>query len=417
VQAADATGATVESTQPNPVSSFSEHRPLNSYFGSEREYWQEKEANLKTSEEALDYVDWLMRGEPDGQIGAEQAAAADRGFDVLRGVVEKPGSVDLILDDAPVPPFLRSLKEATVIGTEPSADRSWEQWLHTASDEQLVNFSQWYTERLGVLADPRRKAELVNTLKAGYVARVEQAMADGWIDPDLAVSLHQRINKTEMRFFSPFGHYAESTSGSMHSGKGGDLVMVPTVVGESISTHELGHVFAGVDSPDIEAFFEQQYGEKLLMGDRIAIDDLRTVLNEGYNEHVAQALLGGHPELVSPSERERNGLQDSVSNELYKGFREVFASVIAGPEGTTTAQDVRAVVDTMAKRNFGQFAQFVSDKWQGRNVLDELVDVATAFRTDVRRGVVSDDRYILAQRMAAHLATPQMKKRQGAVVG
>lgn len=342
-----------------------------------------------------------------GGVALAGEVEATRGFHLLRHDVAANPNVEMILNSAEVPPFLRAVKavQAERSGVEVETF-TWQQWLGSANDDHLINFSQWYSERLNVIENPESKSAFVAEMKRGYEARIDKAIDDGWIDERHRETLRQRIDLVDIRFFSPFGHIPEDVGALHQRNRSPELLLLPITTGDQMVVHELGHVFAGIGGASMRRYFEHELGGNAIRYQTLAMGDLYNVLNEGFNEHMTVALLSGHPELVSPSGRARSGMAELPgSSELYRGYREVFAALLGGVSGAIERDDVKAVVNTMAAGDFAAFANLVDSQWPGRRVLVEMLDAVQTHRNATRfeEPTVDDNDRVLVQKLVARL--------------
>jgi hypothetical protein len=311
---------------------------------------------------------------------------AQRGMQYLRTMTEEVER-NAILDVA-TPPFLREQKATAGDGLDiPAADYSWERWLATASEEQLTNFAQWYTEQLKVLADPVKREQLVGGLKESFERRVEQAMTDGWIDRRHQDRLVKSMQELTVRFASPFGSLPEHLSGLTQETETGHLVVLPSVPGEELVTHELGHVFANITTADLREHFRDTLGPLKADLQPLSITEVWDLLTEGFDEHLTVALLSGAPQIVRPSERDAQGIPElAVTSEMYRRYREAYAEIVGGEDQAVTTADIRELVDGMADRNVPGLANYLRRKWPNQDMLARLLDMATDYSLDQLRG-------------------------------
>jgi hypothetical protein len=366
--AARETQADVAVTVPNPIASAANLRPGRGVLPKSRERAGRINMALDVAHLALTHLQDEVRSPEISDYGSR--------ITPLREATVNPNA-NLILDGANVPPFLSALKEDATQSDGGPADESWQRWFGKASDEQLTNFSQWYTESLRTLAVPERKAAYVESLKSGYADLVSHAMDDGWIDPRHQTTLARRLAATEVRFFSPFGHMPDEFAGvAQRRGRGNALVLLPTVPGPEMVTHELGHVFAGVDDQGMRRYFERQLGKRAAAQEMLVLNHLYTMLNEGFDEHLTAALLNGHPEIVSPQQRLSMGIAEVPgSSESYQTYREVLSVLLGGSEQQVAENDISFLVDSAVNKDFDAFARQLDSKWKGRPVLTEVVRI------------------------------------------
>jgi hypothetical protein len=293
---------------------------------------------------------------------------------------------EMIIAGSDVPPSLRDLKDhqAASLGL-PNEDYSWGDWLNTASEEQLTNFSQWYTQRLRTLADPESRAAFVDQVKTRFRERVEQGIDDGWIDARHLETLDERLATTNVRFFSPFGQMPEQFAGLATKGNEA-TVLLPTVAGENLSDHEFAHVFGGIDAQGMIDYFELRVGNVRSVVRQEAMADLCHLLDEGYVEHVTEALLNGHPDLIDPQGRLSAGVLESAGTSAeYRQSRHLLGVLLAGKDGVIQANDVRRVVDAMVDGDFASFAQMLNERWAGRDVMVDLLAAMESNRREAWR--------------------------------
>jgi hypothetical protein len=414
VQASNIVGSPTEVFVPNPITGYSEKRTPKSLFGKGKERHERITATLGGADEALGDLqtglnDYAASGESSGTL--EDIAPNSRGTEVLRHM-QDDGNQEMILRGANVSPFLKTSKNLTAEaqGKEPS-EFGWQEWFKSASEEQLTNFSQWYTERLKTLADPESKAQYVEALKTDYKDRVGQAMQEGWI-PDGKVhkaALATRVARADVRFFSPFGRMPDYVGGlSQKRGLGKNIVLLPTLEGKQVTVHEFGHVFAGVDASSMFEHFKGTMGKEEVWRKRPRIEHLYTILNEGYNDHMTAALIDGDPTTIVPAERDTKGIVETEgSSEGYKAYREIFGVLMGGEDGSVTNTDIKEAVDSMVIGNFGQFAHQLSTKWGGRDVISEVFDVVAKHDNDQWNNLDNPDynEELLAKKIAVRLQT------------
>ncbi len=389
VQAGNIVGSPTEVTVPNPIAGYSEKRTPKSIFGKGKERYERITATLAGADEALgDLQTGLSYYAASDEVGGtlQGVAPNSRGTEVLR-YMQDNGNQQMILRGADISPFLKASKDLTAEaqGKDPS-ELGWQDWFKSASDEQLTNFSQWYTERLKTLADPESKTEYIEALKAGYKDRVGQAMQEGWM-PDGKVhraALSARMARVDVRFFSPFGHMPDYVGGlAQKRGMGKNILLLPTLVGEQVTVHELGHAYAGIDGSSMRSYFSDKIGKEQAARKNSRFEHLFTILNEGYNDHMTTALIDGDPTIIIPAERDGKGIMETKGgSELYKAYREIFGVLVGGEDGKITNADVKEIVDSMVIGNFGNFAHQLSTKWGGRDVLVEVLDVVDRHDND-----------------------------------
>lgn len=389
VQAANVVGNPTEVNVPNPIAGYSEKRTPKSLYGKGKERYGRITATLAGADEALgDLQTSLDNYAASGEVGGtlQDVAPSSRGTDVLRHM-QDDGNQEMILSGADISPFLKVSKDLTAEAQGKEANEfSWQDWFKSASEEQLTNFSQWYTERLKTLADPESKAEYVEGLKSDYKDRVGQAMQEGWI-PDGKVhqaALATRMARVDVRFFSPFGRMPDHVGGlAQKRGFGKNILVLPTFAGEQVTVHELGHAFAGIDGSSMRNYFTGKIGKEQVARKNPRLEHLYTILNEGYNDHMTAALIDGEPTTIIPTEREAKGVVETEgSSELYHAYREIFGILMGGEDGKVTNADMKEMVDSMVIGNFGSFAHQLSAKWGGRDVLVEVLEVVDRHDND-----------------------------------
>jgi hypothetical protein len=420
VQVGNIVGGPVEVNVPNPVSGYSEVRTTKSLFGKGKERYERITAHLTGADEALtDLQSGLNNYAFSGEVGRtlQDVDPNSRGTEVLRDV-QSNGNQEMILQGADIPSFLKTSKDLTAEaqGRDPS-EFAWEEWFKSASEEQLANFSQWYTERLRMLSNPERKSEYIEALKTDYERRVVQAMQEGWI-PDGKVhkaALTTRIARADIRFFSPFGRMPEYAGGlAQKRGLGKNILLLPTIAGEQVTVHELGHVFAGIDGGSMRSYFISKLGKEQAARKNHRLEHVYTILNEGYNDHMAAALIDGDPTTIVPAERDARGIIETEgSSELYKAYREIFGVLMGGEDGKITSADMKEVVDSMVVGNFGQFAHKISAKWGGRDVLVEILNMVDKHDND-RWNNLNNPAYneeLLAKKLIGHLQSIRATRR------
>ncbi len=380
VQASYIIGTPTEVTVPNPLAGYTERRTPKSLLGAGKKRHQRITSTLARADEALGDLQTGMNAySASGATGSslQDIVSDSRGTQILRKL-EDNGNQKMILRGAAVSPFLKVSKDLTAEaqGKDPK-EFGWEDWLKSASEEQLTNFSQWYTERLKVLSDPENKAEYIEKLKTGYKGRVEKAMQEGWIDGKHKAVLDTKLERADVRFFSPFGQMPDQVGGlSQKRGLGKNIVLIPTLTGEQVVVHELGHVFAGIDGKNMGDYFIHKLGKEYVAQNYSKFEHLYTILNEGYNEHMTEALIDSEPTVIRPTEREARGIAEAQGNsELYKSYREVFGVLVGGENGTVSGSDMKEIVDSMVTGNFGNLARHIDQKWGGRDVLTGVVEV------------------------------------------
>jgi hypothetical protein len=389
VQAGNVTATPIEVTVPNPVTAHHEKRTVKGFYGSGRERHNRITSALTNASESLTELKtgldiYSASGAINGEL--QDIYPNSLGIQVLK---EMPadGNHGMILRGADMSPFLKVSKDLTAEAqSKDPKEYSWGEWFNTANDEQLTNFSQWYTARLKTLADPESKAAFIRSLKSGYKNRVSNAMAEGWIPSGKVpqAALATRMARADVRFFSPFGRMPDHVGGlSQKRGSGKTIVLLPTFAGEQVTVHEFGHVFAGIDGNRMRDYFTRSLGKEEVWRKRPRIEHLHTILNEGYNEHMTMALVDGDPTAIRPTERDAKGIIDSDgSSELYKSYREVFGVLMGGKEGITTKADIKEMVESMVVGNFGNFAYQVNQKWDGRDVITEVLEVVARHDND-----------------------------------
>lgn len=382
VQAANRVGNPTEVTVPNPIAGHSERRTPGSYFGKGRERHRRITATLAGAGEALGDLqtglsEYSASGEVSGSL--QDVAPHSRGTNVLRNMRDD-GDQEMILRGADISPFLKASKDLTAAAQGKEASEfSWQDWFRSASEEQLTNFSQWYTERLKTLADPESKAGYVEELKTDYKDRIGQAMQEGWISDDKVhrTALTARVAQTDIRFFSPFGRMPDHVGGlAQKRGSDKSILVLPTFAGEQVTVHELGHAFAGIERSSMRNYFTSKLGKEQVARKTPRLEHLHTILNEGYNEHMTAALIDGDPTTIIPAEREARGIVETEgSSELYHAYREIFGVLMGGEDGKVSNADMKEMVSSMVVGNFGNFAHQLSTKWGGRDVLVEVLEV------------------------------------------
>jgi hypothetical protein len=352
---------------PNPIVSFHEKRPIRSLWGKGKERQRRIRTSLETADDALNQ----LQTELDQQLPNADSQG------VLQPLREPDvnANFEMLLDGAALSPFLRMTKQTgDELADASGVERSWESWFAHAPDEQLTNFAQWYTDRLRNLAEPETRTRYVESLKVGYAEKVNAAMDEGWISSRHKPKLDQRMASAEVRFFSPFGHMTKHLAGVAQKRRRSDLVLLPTITGPEIVTHELGHVFAAIDDKGMKRHFEEQLGKDEVASNMLVLRHLYAVLNEGSDEHMTAALLNGSPEIVSPTERLSLGIAEVPgSSDIYRDYREVLATLLGGDTGEITRDDMLLLTDSAVDGNFAQLAELINNKWHGRRVLNELV--------------------------------------------
>jgi hypothetical protein len=394
VKAATVVGHPVEVAVPNPISTYAERRTPKRLFGKGKKRHKRITGTLANASEALDDLQtrlngYAATGETNGIL--QDVAPNSSGLQVFRAM-EGDGEQEMILRSADISPFLKVSKDLTAEaqGKEPK-EFGWKDWLSFASDEQLINFSQWYTERLKTLADPKSKAKYVKALKSDYEERVGKAVQEGWIDGKHKAALALRMTRTDIRFFSPFGRMPDYVGGlAQKRGLGKNILLLPTLAGKQATVHELSHVFAGVDGSSMRGYFNGKIGKDQVARMKPRLEHLYThlyaVLNEGYIEHMTAALLDGAPTTIVPAEREAKGIVETEgSSGLYKAYREIFGVLVGGEDSEATNADIKVVVDSMVIGDFGQFAHHINQKWGERDVLTEMLEVVAQHDNDAWR--------------------------------
>ncbi|MEO8105657.1 MAG: hypothetical protein ABI602_05005 [Candidatus Saccharibacteria bacterium] len=273
-----------------------------------------------------------------------------------------------------IPSVLRNAKERDGL------TKSWVAWLAKgATKSQKENFAQWYNSEVVSLSNPETRQQTVEAMKQNYSNKVGQAMAEGWIDTKHQKHLERTVKKAKVNFFSPFSQTADSFGGANYTSLfENNSIVLPIGANQEVTVHEFGHSFAGVNMPA----FEKSLG---LVGDKGIAFDLRTTkardalfttLNEGYNEHMAQALLHGSPEIVNPELRSERGLESDTASKDYAAFRHVYGVLLGGPEGegTVNKDDLTYVISTMVEGDISGFDEFLTNKWGGRPILKELYE-------------------------------------------
>lgn len=291
----------------------------------------------------------------------------------LSGFNSSRGNVEMILADADLPPFLKQQVDSM----------GWSDWIRTASREQITNFGQWYTTRLRELTNPAERQEHIQEIHYDYIERVEKAMKEGWIDPRHRQSLVKAMKNTHITFFSPFGNVAGMHFGGARQDVFGyrkDQIYLPTTVtpGSHLSTHELGHSFAGVHTKRASKVLIKTLGKKHIeqnLDVATGYGELLTIINEGFNDHMAFALREGQPAIISPRARREAGLDpDQATSSVYEQYREAFAALVNGDSGEPLlVEDIKELTDTMIERDFQHFCDFVKERWDGRDVMKEII--------------------------------------------
>lgn len=298
---------------------------------------------------------------------------ASLGGKLLRGLY--PAGSDnrnMILDGAETPPSFDLFRQRT-LDDERVEQRSWTEWLGTASPDQLTNFSQWYTQRLELLSRPDSRAELTQDIKADFIRRLDSAIDGGWIDPRHRVDLLRRVDQAQIRFFSPFGKLPEHVGGLTHR-TDPSLVMLPTVAGVGMTTHELGHVLGSMNVESIKEYFEEALGKVQTLPRIEAMVELHSLVDEGIVEHLTEALLQGHPETVDPVDRDKLAIPKTPGSSLgYRENRRTLAKLLGGSRGIVTKNDVHDLTDCLIEGDFRAFAGLLQRKWAGKDVLVELL--------------------------------------------
>lgn len=378
--AANIVGVPLEVSVPNPIANYSERRTVKSIYGKGKERHERIESVLSRGSETLDELQTSLNayantGQTEGHL--KDVVPTSRGTGVLREM-EENGNHRMILDGTGIPPFIKLAKDlqAKAEVRDPEG-YSWEDYFSSASEEQLINFSQAYTERLKILADPESKAGYIESLKTDYKDRVVQAMQDGWIDGKHKPVLDRRIANADVRFFSLFGHMPNHVAGLT---EGSDFnkrfVFLPTITGEQLTVHEFGHVFAGIRMGSMQDYFDKKLGKGESARKSDNLMHLYTVLNEGYNDHMTAALVDGDPTNIIPTERDSKGVVETEGgSKVYKTYRLIFGVLLGGKDGNVDGDDIKRVVDSMVSGDFEQFAGLLDAKWGGRNVLVETLEV------------------------------------------
>jgi hypothetical protein len=412
VQVGNIVGSPTEVTVPNPITGYSEKRTPKALFGKGKERHDRITAMLAGADEALGDLqtsldNYAASGEINGVL--QDIAPNSRGTDVLRHM-QDDGNQGMILNGANISPFLKVSKDLTAEakGKDPK-EFGWQDWFKSASEEQLTNFSQWYTERLKTLADPESKAEYVEALKAGYKNRIGQAMQEGWI-PNGRVhqaALATRMARVDVRFFSPFGRMPDHVGGlTQKRGLGKNILLLPTFAGEQVTVHELGHAFAGIDGSSMRDYFTSKIGKEQVARKNPRLKHLYTILNEGYNDHMTAALIEGDPTTIIPAERDAKGIAETEgSSESYHAYREIFGVLMGGKDGNVSKVDMKEMVESMVIGSFGNFAHQLSNKWGGRDVLVEVLDVVDRHDSDRWNNLDNPDynEALLAKKIAERL--------------
>ena len=394
VQAANVLGEPAEVIVPNPLPSHRERRTITRLFGAGQARHERIVSTLADADESLAALQtgldtYALTGTTKG--GLEGVAPESRGIQLFRDVQDS-GSLEMILSGSDIPPTLRGFKDLTARaeGRDPH-DYRWGEWVKAASEAQLVNFSQWYTGRLRILADPESRSAFVESLKADYIYRVRQAMAEGWVpdDEDCIATLSSRIARADVRFYSPFGHMPDHVGGlAQGSRSGGKILLLPTVAGNQITVHELGHAFAGISMTSMREYFTRRLGERNIRENIPYIDRLFTILNEGYNEHMTVALIEGDPTTIRPAEREAKDIDlGEGGSDAYKSYRDLFGVLMAGEEAIITQTDIRDMVTSMTTGKFARFARQMSQRWGGRDVMTEMLAVVRRHDTNAQNAV------------------------------
>jgi hypothetical protein len=377
MDAASATGWGEETSLPNPLTEFLAKSTWRSLLGDGRERRLDVVSGLEAARVAIDGLSRKHPGKDVIAAGAGQDEPLKWGEDALRTPSGEPNR-EMILKDAAIPAFLRGRKDLAAELAGVAADKyTWEEWLATANNEQLTNFAQWYTVQLRTLANPETRNELVDQLKGDYALRVAGGMRNGWISPSLMNTLTDRLDAASVRFVSPFGRFVDDVAGLVQNMPSRQIVVLPTIAGESMTTHELGHVFARIDGKQMYEYYVRKLGKPLADQEILIIRELYEMLNEGFNDHMTAALLQGSPAMVSPTERRAHGLDLLPgSSDLYKHYREAFAALMSGEEGNTTEADIRNLVDVMTQPDFEGFAALLEGKWPHQDILTRLFQIA-----------------------------------------
>lgn len=284
------------------------------------------------------------------------------------------GNTEMLMAGSEISPFLR----------EQIPKREWIDWMTSASQEQIVNFSQWYAERLKVLSSPDKREVFTKQLEKDYTEKINKAITEGWINPRHQKKLEKSMANQKVIYFSPFGNIAETEFAGARQDvtlSRVDIVALPTITdpGSWVSTHEFGHGFAGVDYKKALGVIKEVIGKdnlenKLQTAEGIGI--FLTIINEGFNDHMTAALIEGSPAVISAEERQEKGISiKKETSETYGIYRDAFAALVNGSnsELPLTTNEMSGIVDTMVDGDFYGFTQFVSKKWGGREVIKEII--------------------------------------------
>lgn len=393
VQASHLVGPPADVTVPNPFGGFRERRPLSSLYGVGKEHHRLVKDTLALANNALnDLASDLHSGAERVPLDENPVAA---GLAVLRGH-GGPGAqpnCEMIFEGADMPAFFTIAKDLTAERVAADAQSyGWEQWFAEASDEQLTNFAQWYTQRLKTLADSETRGEFVGELKETYKSRVRRAIDDGWIDDRHAVALERRISAIDVRFFSPFGQMPAEIGGLLQDRRPAKLALLPSLTGDEIVTHEFSHAFGGIDYAGMARHLSSFLGAEQTSGEAASLEHLSRILDEGFNEHLTAALLKGAPETISPVARQQHAnLEVSGASEGYQDYREFVGALLGGIDRRITEADIRQVVDAMVDGDTTKFVRIVAVKWGQRDPLGEMFKIVQQHDHERQNGATTYD--------------------------
>jgi len=373
--AAIMTGQNIKITVPNPSTELRGRTKRKSLSNT-----------LTDADEALRHLQVNLESHSHQSTEALDLHEVDPNSLGIQSLREMEGHIsrETILEEADISPFIRVSKDLTARahGRDPE-DLSWTDWFKLANEEQLINFSQWYTQRLRTLSDPDDRGRFIKSLKADFQDRINNAIQDGWIDIEQRPKILRRLKKANIRFFSPFGHMVDEGVGIAQSTRFSQSILLPSLTSTKTTVHELGHAaFPGSTQLSVRRYFKKHLTKDQYSESKDSIERLNVILKEGAIDHMAIVLAdGGKPTIVSPSKRRANGLSEDYGDSNYEPLREIFATIIGGEDGVVSRSDVKKISSAMSSRDFSDFARYIDRKWQGRDVLTEVIRVINQWST------------------------------------
>lgn len=244
----------------------------------------------------------------------------------------------------------------------------WQSWLKNAPKEQVANFAQWYVDRLETIADPAKREQFVRGQKDRYMEHIKNAVSAGWLNARHLKEAQKRVDDAKIVFFSPFGGVMTEFGAAAQPDRRKALVALPTITSDHITTHEFGHVFKSFDFKGMHKWRRKDHADEYKFD---ASNQLATVINEGFDEHMTIALMTGSPNVLSPEDRDAQHIPHAHGeSELYTAYRDVFADLIKG-DGVSESGDIDMGQVADAIPNFADFRALVASRWGGKDVLAE----------------------------------------------